>query len=407
MGNDVAAALRNGAGRVVAVEIDPLILKLGRGLHFEKPYSSPNVSVASDDACSYVQGSKDSFDLIVFSLLDSHTTSSYYTNIRIDNYVYTLEALKATKALLKPDGVFIVKFQVDTPWIAGRLRGLLEAAFGRAPLQLRTEKSANGTKGTFYIVGSQERIAKAMADPQLTGFVAGHGNIETQKAVLTTDNWPYFYQRQPGLPVPVIVISSVLVLLCWLFLRRTGTTLRETRWHFFFLGAGFLLLEAQIISKMALLFGTTWVVNSIVIAGILLLIVAANYLVEYNRDFPVKWAYAGIFVSVLVSYLVPLERFLSLSFIPKMLLATVVLCLPVFFAGIVFIRNFARESFPAGALGANLFGGLVGGLLESLSLWTGIRSMVIVAGLLYLASWIALGVTQPVEKVALQPAEHT
>ena len=159
MGNDVAAALRNGAGRVVAVEIDPLILKLGRGLHFEKPYSSPNVSVASDDACSYVQGSKDSFDLIVFSLLDSHTTSSYYTNIRIDNYVYTLEALKATKALLKPDGVFIVKFQVDTPWIAGRLRGLLEAAFGRAPLQLRTEKSANGTKGTFYIVGSQERIA--------------------------------------------------------------------------------------------------------------------------------------------------------------------------------------------------------------------------------------------------------
>ena len=90
-----------------------------------------------------------------------------------------------------------------------------------------------------------------------------------------------------------------------------------------------------------------------------------------------------------------------------MLLATVVLCLPVFFAGIVFIRNFARESFPAGALGANLFGGLVGGLLESLSLWTGIRSMVIVAGLLYLASWIALGVTQPVEKVALQPAEHT
>jgi spermidine synthase len=408
MGNDVAAALRNGAGRVVAVEIDPLILKLGRGLHFEKPYSSPNVHVASDDARSYVQGSKDSFDLIVFSLLDSHTTSSYYTNIRIDNYVYTLEALKATKGLLKPDGVFIIKFQVDTPWIAGRLRGLLEAAFGRAPLQLRTEKSPNGTKGTFYIVGSQERIAKAMSDPQFAGFVAGHGNIETQKAVLTTDDWPYFYQREPGLPVPVIVISSVLVLLCWLFLRRTGTALRETRWHFFFLGAAFLLLEAQIISKMALLFGTTWVVNSIVIAGILLLIVAANYLVQYNRDFSVKWAYGGIFVSVMVSYLVPLEKFLYLSFISKMLLATVVLCLPVFFAGIVFIRNFARESFPAGALGANLFGGLVGGLLESLSLWTGIRSMVIVAGLLYLASWIALAVTQPLEEVAaLQPAQNT
>jgi hypothetical protein len=37
MGNDVAAAVRNGAGRVVAVEIDPLIVKLGRELHPEHP----------------------------------------------------------------------------------------------------------------------------------------------------------------------------------------------------------------------------------------------------------------------------------------------------------------------------------------------------------------------------------
>src|SRR5205085_3896167 len=50
MGNDVAAALRNGAGEVVAVEIDPLILRLGRKLHFEKPYDSPRVKVVVNDA---------------------------------------------------------------------------------------------------------------------------------------------------------------------------------------------------------------------------------------------------------------------------------------------------------------------------------------------------------------------
>ena len=404
MGNDVAAALRNGASRVVAVEIDPQILKLGRQLHPEAPYSSPKVHVVVGDARSYVQSSRDRFDMIVFSLLDSHTTSSTYTNIRIDNYVYTLEALKAAKQLLQPDGVFIIKFQVETPWIAGRLRGLLESVFGRTPLQLHTEKSPHGTQGTFYITGSQERIAKAMLGPELAAFVARHSDFPAEQATLTTDDWPYFYQREPGLPVPVTVISSVLVLLCWLFLRKTGTSLRETRWHFFFLGAGFLLLEAQIISKMALLFGTTWVVNSIVIAGILLVIVAANCLVEYSQDFPVRWAYAGILVTILVSYFVPVEKFLYLSFIQKMLLATVVLCLPVFFAGIVFVRSFARESFPAGALGANLFGGLVGGLLESLSLWTGIRSLVIIAGLLYLASWIAMRAKQPVGEVGLQAA---
>ena len=404
MGNDVAA-LRNGAGRITAVEIDPLILKLGRERHFERPYSSPRVRVVLDDARSYVQNSKNRFDLIVFSLLDSHTTSSYYTNIRIDNYVYTPEALKATRQLLKPDGIFIIKFQVDTPWIAGRLRGLLEAVFGHPPLQLRTEESFYGTNGTFYVAGSESRIARAMANPELARFVADHSKIKTQKAALTTDDWPYFYQREPGLPVPVIVISGALVLLCWLFLRRTGTAFRSMRWHFFFLGAGFLLLEAQIISKMALLFGTTWVVNSIVIAGLLLLIVAANFLVEFQREFPVGWAYAGIFLTMLASYLVPLEKFFYGSMMAKMLVATLVLCLPVFFAGIVFIRSFAKTGFRAEALGANLFGGLVGGLLESLSLWTGIRSLVIVAGLLYLASWIALGAEQPVREIALQPAQ--
>ena len=96
-GNDVAAALRNGAGRVVAVEIDPLILKLGRELHFERPYDSPRVNTVLDDARSYLQDSNEKFDLIVFSLLDSHTTSSHFTNIRIDNYVYTLEALRSAK----------------------------------------------------------------------------------------------------------------------------------------------------------------------------------------------------------------------------------------------------------------------------------------------------------------------
>lgn len=406
MGNDVAAALRNGAGSVVAVEIDPLILQLGRTLHFEKPYSSPRVHEVLDDARSYVQSSSNRFDLIVFSLLDSHTTSSTFTNIRIDNYVYTLEALKAARQLLKPDGIFIIKFQVDTPWIAGRLRGTLENVFRQTPVQLRSDRSRYGTQGTFFVAGSQARIEHAMSEPELAAFAAKHGDIEVEDAPLTRDDWPYFYQREPGVPLPVLLISGVLVLLCAVFLRRTGTSLRSMRLHFFFLGAAFLLLEAQIISKMALLFGTTWVVNSIVIAGLLLLIVAANLVVERKPQFPLPWAYAGIFVTILASYAVPLDTLFFRSLAAKMVVATVVLCLPVFFAGIVFIRSFARESSPGRALGANLFGGLLGGLLESLSLWTGIRSLVILAGLLYLASWIALRSEQPVEEAVALPRIH-
>jgi spermidine synthase len=396
-GNDVAAALRNGAGRVTAVEIDPLILKLGRDLHFEHPYSSPKVIAVADDARSYLENTNERFDLIVFSLLDSHTTSSYYSSIRIDNYVYTVEALRAARKLLQPDGLLIVKFGVKTPWIAARLFGLMQNVFGDSFIQFGAAGSSYMVAGgTFFIAGSQQRLHLALSDPQLAAYVAQHTFSVGPVPTLTTDDWPYFYQHEPGLPASVIAISLALIVIGWRFLRNTGATLRSMRWHFFFLGAGFLLLEAQIISKMALLFGTTWVVNSIVIAGLMVLIVASNFLVAWRKNIPVLVGYLGILISISAAYFIPLEDFFFASIWIKALSATAVLCLPVFFAGIVFIRSFAEERFSSEALGSNLLGALVGGLTESLSMWTGIRSLLVLAALFYLASWIALMERTPV-----------
>jgi hypothetical protein len=60
-----------------------------------------------------------------------------------------------------------------------------------------------------------------------------------------------------------------------------------------------------------------------------------------------------------------------------------VLCGPVFFASILFIRAFAAARFSGGALGSNLLGALVGGLLKSLSMWIGLRSLLFLVLLLY------------------------
>lgn len=402
MGNDVAAALRNGALQVTAVEIDPLILKLGQEFHYEKPYASPRVRQVNDDARSYVENSNDRFDMIVFSLLDSHTTSSHYTNIRIDNYVYTIEALEAAKRLLKPDGVFIVKFAVGTPWIAGRLYALLAQVFGHAPVQLENDPSVYTTGGRFFITGSEQRITQALSDPVLAKYVEQHRDMRMEPAPLTTDDWPYFYQRSPGLPLPVIVISAVLILLCVMLLRDTGAPANSIRWHFFFLGAGFMLLEAQIVSKMALLFGTTWLVNSIVIGGLLLLILAANALVGLRPAFPTTVAYVGLFATLVVGFVVPVRAIFFASLSARILASVLVLCLPVFFAGIVFIRSFARDAFSSDALGSNLLGAMVGGMLESASLWTGIRWLLVFAAALYVASWIALRVGRSAESISVQ-----
>jgi len=404
MGNDVAAAVRNGAGHVVGVEIDPLILKLGKELHFEHPYSSPVVTAVNNDARSYVQNSREKFDLIVYSLLDSHTNISHFSAVRIDNYVYTLEALQAAKRLLKDDGLLVLKFQVTTPWIAGRLSGLLETVFGKPPIDFYADGSAYSTGGRFFVAGSEAQLAKALANPQLAAYIQAHHQTEIQKARLTTDDWPYFYQHEPGLPLIVIIVSVLLVVLTRALLRQTGTAGRTIHWHFFFLGAGFLLLESQIISRMALLFGTTWLVNSIVIAGLLVLIVLANVLVDAWKTIPNGLAYAGIFLCTLIAYFVPLEKLFFQSFAMRAFAATLALCLPVGFASIVFIKSFAAVKFSGEALGSNLLGGLVGGMLEAASMWTGIRSLLILAALLYFASYI-FGPLRETEKSAALPAK--
>ncbi len=394
-GNDVAAAVRNGAGRVVAVEIDPLILQEGKRLHPEQPYDSPKVHAVLNDARAYVQNSSERFDLILFSLLDSHTTSSHFSNIRIDNYVYTVEALAAAKKLLKPDGLLVMKFWVDRPWIAGRLQASLTQVFGQPPLQLEAEPSYT-TEGSFFISGSEATLRRALANPQLRDYVDGHSKMNITPAPVTTDDWPYFYQEKPGLPVSVALISLIIALVCTLAVRGTGqlgltgssALGHRTHWHFFFLGAAFLLLEAQIVSKMALLFGTTWMVNSVVISALLLLIMLGNTIVSRYPQIPVLLPFAGIWISVLVAYFTPLESLLFESFWLRAAAGGIVLCLPVLFASLIFIRSFSAVGFQGVALGSNLIGALMGGLAESLSMATGLRSLALVAGLFYLAAFL-------------------
>src|SRR5207245_6260034 len=124
----------------------------------------------------------------------------------------------------------------------------------------------------------------------------------------------------------------------------------------------------------------------IVIGAILLLIVAVNSLVDSSPSIPVQFAYAGIGICMLVSYFLPLEKLFFQAFWVKALVAALVLCSPVAFASIVFIRSFAEYKFSGQALGSNLLGAMVGGMLESASLWKGIRSLLLLAAALYFLS---------------------
>ncbi len=381
-GNDAASAVRNGAGQVDAVEIDPLIVDLGRQRHFEHPYSAPNVNVIVDDARAYIQRDTAKYDLVVFSILDSHTTSSYYTNIRIDNYVYTVESLLQVRRLLAPDGLFVMSFSGARPWFAGRLYNVVKEAFGHAPLIFKSNVY-------FFVVGNGDQPQRALAsDTALASFVAAHADAPMEPASVTTDDWPYLYQQHRGIPVIVWLLSAGLTIICALGVARFKRSSGPFMWHFFFLGAAFMLLEVQIISKSALLFGTTWLVNSIIITALLLFILLANVIAQRVPKFPRALAYAGLLGTLVVGYLVPANALFFASPVLRAAAVAVVYCSPVLFAGLVFIGSFREIGFRAEAFGANLLGSLVGGLLESLSYATGLHALVLIAGLLYIFSLI-------------------
>jgi hypothetical protein len=85
---------------------------------------------------------------------------------------------------------------------------------------------------------------------------------------------------------------------------------------------------------------------------------------------------------------VPLEWFNALTGATKLFAASAFLTAPVFFAGLIFIRSFAKCEDKSRALGSNLIGALVGGLLEALSFVTGVRALILLVAIFYLiALW--------------------
>ncbi len=395
-GNDAAGMLRNGAKRVVAVEIDPGIIEIGRQLHPERPYHDPRVAVVNDDARSYFATSNEKFDLIAFGLLDSHTTTAM-TNARLDHYVYTRESIAQARSLLNPGGIAVLSFEATKPFIADRMATVLREAFGHDPVIFRVPHNAYGWGGLLFVVGDNREAveARVAADPGLANLVGQWQAAEPLQLPGTTlpatDDWPYIYLEQPQIPVLYFVLAAVLGLLfirgLWR-LNGTGfvTEWGGSNWHFFFLGAGFMLLEVQNISKAAVVLGNTWVVNAVIISGVMVMILLANLIAARFPRLPLRPVYALLVLSCVALYFLDLSRFAFLPYTTKAVVVGLLTSLPMLFSGIVFIRSFAVAKRKDAALGANLFGALVGALLQSVTFITGIKALLLIVAVLYLAA---------------------
>jgi spermidine synthase len=396
-GNDVAGAIRDNSRSIDAVEIDPAILRLGR-THPEKPYESSTVTAHLGDARTFMRRTGKRYDLVLFGLLDSHTQQSEYANMRIDNYVYTEESLREARGLLSPNGVLFLKFQVDRDWLGQRLNTLLTRAFGKTPVVFAAEPGY-GAGGVCFVISPGEQVEKTIAeDPQLRAFVAQQARSfdHEQPVPLTTDDWPYLYQRKKSIPVVFLTLSLLVVGLA-LGYRRTISTQAVSTEHagqpsmfFFAMGAGFLLLETQTVSRLALFFGTTWQVNGVAIGSVLAALMLAILVIEkYGPRLNRWWILVGLLVALISVYVVPFHRIPG-SIVAVGSVAAILFAIPVFFAGLLFAREFRFAQSPSAALAANMMGAVAGGLMENLSLVVGLRALLLIAALFYLVAGLGL-----------------
>src|SRR4029077_5101678 len=375
-----------------AVEIDPKILDLGRSHHPEHPYSDPRVSAHLTDARAFMKRTRAKYDLIVFGLLDSHTQLSDYSNMRLDNFVYTEESFREARALLAPGGVLFLKFAVSHDFVGRRLSEMLTRTFGKAPVVFQAPSSYT-TAATCFVISTSTQVETSLAaDPRLRQFVAAQvpAFLALPEVAVTTDDWPYLYHQGHWIPGIFYLLSALVILLAALFyFQIPEARTRVPSLFFFSMGSGFLLLETQVISRLALYFGTTWQVNGIVIGAILVALLISNAGVEKQPQlWPRGYTFSGLLGGLLLAYVVPFGRIPgSAAFVGW--LAAGFFAIPVFFAGILFASEFRAAESPSAALGANMLGAVAGGLLENLSLIIGMKALLLVAALLY--SLAALG----------------
>lgn len=379
-GTDVAVGLAAGAKHIDAVEIDPRLQQIGVQRHPDHPYADPRVSVTIDDARAFLEGTDKQYDLILFALPDSLTLVSGQASLRLESYLFTLEAMERAKSRLLPGGTFAMYNYYYQAWLVDRLAGTLARVYDQAPCV-----DSVGTHGHLAVIsvrtgGTPDGCASTW---QPSDTVAA--------STPATDDYPFLYLRERGIPGFYLATLALILAASLLVVRLVSGPYRQMRGYLdlFFMGAAFLLLETKSVVQFALLFGTTWFVNALVFAGVLVAVLIAIEVARRVRLPPPAFLYGALLIAVALAWLVPVQDLLALDAAPRFVVATALAFTPIFIANLVFADRFRNVESSNVAFGANLLGAMVGGAMEYASLLTGYQTLLLFVGVLYGAAFLS------------------
>jgi hypothetical protein len=208
-------------------------------------------------------------------------------------------------------------------------------------------------------------------------------------ADMSTDDWPFFYMPRRIYPVTYLVMVLQVLVLSLLFAANfLPERPKFSHLSFFFLGAGFMLIETKGITEMGLTFGNTWQVIGIVIAGILIMAFLGNLAVHWLRLRRSLIPYLLLFATLTAGWCVARSGGFASTPIGRLETA-IVLTLPLLFSGIIFSTLLSSKGQVSGMIAMNLLGAMCGGLLEYNSMYFGFRFLYLLAMGCYLLAFVA------------------
>ncbi len=392
-GTDVAIALAHGVQHIDAVEIDPTLLRFGRQHNPDHAYQDPRVTAHVNDGRAFLEQTKTKYDLILFALPDSLTLVSGASSLRLESYLFTKQAVEVARSHLAPGGAFSMYNFYREQWLVDRLAGTVDDVFGHDPCIYDQQAAESLAVIVAGLTPVDQVCAQTWARPASTPAPA-------------TDDKPFLYLKDSTIPSLYLaalglIIAGSAIAIGGVLLANAAAGGRGVRrrvmgqvagmWGYrdlFLLGAAFLLMETRSVTTFALLFGTTWLVNSLVFAGVLVAVVAAVEVTRRLPTPPIPAMYALLIGGLALNWVVPSSWLLSLAFLVRLCVAVVIAFLPIFAANIIFAKRFSETGDAALSFSTNLLGAMLGGCLEYLSLVFGYHALLVLAAALYVGAYL-------------------
>jgi spermidine synthase len=314
-GKDALIALAANSSRIVAVELNPIVIEAVEKCRGKtvSAYDDPKVELHIDEGRSFVKHSNDSYDVITLTLVDSWAAISSGGLALAENYLYTKEAFVDYLVHLGEDGLLMmVRWNFEVP----RLISTTAEAFSALGMDISTLRkhiavvmfeAEPGNVGCLFVV-KKSAFTQLEAETFLNRTVAlgafctpfyvpfvkeenepyhslfnGSRSLEeycnwfSYRVDAVTDDSPYFFNTEKMVPSLLSYLATVgicltlsSILVSWVFVARAHTKknpglaanskfkrskLFQLIVFFLALGLGYMLIEIAMMQKLILFLG--------------------------------------------------------------------------------------------------------------------------------------------------------